>query len=92
MVNRLDSLIGSYPERRDLYIERSPIHFTDQLNCPMILFQGLEDKVVPPDQLQEETRKWCDEILAKSPSAIAFMKAGFNAESGMRGYSRTDRR
>ena len=49
----LDSLIGPYPQRRDLYIERSPIHFTDRLNCPMILFQGLEDKVVPPNQAEK---------------------------------------
>jgi len=49
----LDGLIGPYPERRDLYVERSPIHFTDRLACPMILFQGLEDKVVPPKQAQE---------------------------------------
>ena len=49
----LDSLIGPYPERRDLYVERSPIHFTDRLSCPMILFQGLEDKVVPPNQAEK---------------------------------------
>ena len=49
----LDGLIGPYPERRDLYVERSPIHFTDRLACPMILFQGVEDKVVPPKQAEE---------------------------------------
>jgi dipeptidyl aminopeptidase/acylaminoacyl peptidase len=49
----LDGLIGRYPEQRDLYVERSPIHFTDRLACPMILFQGLEDKVVPPNQAEK---------------------------------------
>ncbi len=48
----LDRLIGPYPERQDLYRERSPIHFTDRLACPLILFQGLEDEVVPPAQAQ----------------------------------------
>jgi dipeptidyl aminopeptidase/acylaminoacyl peptidase len=48
----LDSLIGPYPERRDLYRARSPIHFTDRLSCPMIIFQGLEDKIIPPNQAE----------------------------------------
>ncbi len=46
----VDSLIGPYPAARHEYIRRSPIHFTDRLSCALILFQGLEDKVVPPNQ------------------------------------------
>ena len=46
----LDRLIGPYPEKRSLYRDRSPLHFVDQISCPMIFFQGLEDKVVPPHQ------------------------------------------
>lgn len=46
----LDGLVGPYPARRELYLERSPIHHTEGLNCALILFQGLDDKVVPPEQ------------------------------------------
>ena len=48
----LDRLVGPLPERKDLYDQRSPIHFTDRLSAPLILFQGLEDKVVPPNQAE----------------------------------------
>jgi dipeptidyl aminopeptidase/acylaminoacyl peptidase len=47
-----ETLVGPYPEREDLYHNRSAINFLDKLQTPMILFQGLEDKIVPPNQAQ----------------------------------------
>jgi dipeptidyl aminopeptidase/acylaminoacyl peptidase len=48
----LDGLIGPYPEAKELYRERSPIHYADRLSAPLIIFQGLEDRVVPPSQAE----------------------------------------
>jgi dipeptidyl aminopeptidase/acylaminoacyl peptidase len=48
----LDRLVGKYPEDRAIYQERSPIYFIEQLDCPVIFFQGLKDQVVPPNQAE----------------------------------------
>jgi len=49
----LDGLIGPYPEARDVYIERSPIHSVETITAPMVILQGSEDKVVPPNQAED---------------------------------------
>jgi dipeptidyl aminopeptidase/acylaminoacyl peptidase len=46
----LDRLVGPWPEARALYLTRSPLHHLDGLQRPLILLQGAEDKVVPPEQ------------------------------------------
>lgn len=46
------TLVGPYPERADLYRERSPIHFTDRIVTPMLVLQGTDDRVVPPSQAE----------------------------------------
>ncbi len=48
----LDGLIGPYPEEKKRYVALSPIHHTDKLSCPLILFQGADDKIVLPNQAE----------------------------------------
>ncbi|WAA10046.1 1,4-dihydroxy-2-naphthoyl-CoA synthase [Fervidibacillus albus] len=52
-----------------------------QYNAQEALEMGLVNKVVPLEQLEDETVQWCEEILEKSPTAIRFLKAAFNADS-----------
>ncbi len=68
----LDALIGPWPERADLYEQRSPIHAVDRLSCPVIFLQGLEDAVVPPDQ----TERMADALRRKGLPVACLMFEG----------------
>jgi len=48
----LDRLVGPYPEAIETYRERSPVHVLDRISCPVLVMQGLDDKVVPPSQAE----------------------------------------
>ena len=48
----MDRLVGLYPQERELYVERSPIHRADRISCPMLILQGDSDPVVPPNQAE----------------------------------------
>ena len=64
----LDTLIGPYPERKDLYHDRSAINFLEKLQTPVILFQGLEDEIVPPNQAELIV-----EALRKNGTPVSFL-------------------
>ncbi|HNS50122.1 MAG TPA: S9 family peptidase [Anaerolineae bacterium] len=57
----LDRLVGPFPEQIELYRQRSAIRHTERLSCPLILFQGSDDKVVPPSQ----SRRMYEAVKAK---------------------------
>ena len=80
----MDRLIGPYPERRDLYVARSPIHFTDRLNCAMIIFQGLEDKVVPPNQAVKMVEAVCAKQLPVAYLTFEGEQHGFRKAENMK--------
>jgi len=69
----LDGLIGPWPEAEDVYYQRSPIHFADQLSCPVILFQGLEDEIVPPAQAEAM-------VAALRTNGLPFVYLAFEGE------------
>jgi dipeptidyl aminopeptidase/acylaminoacyl peptidase len=75
----LDRLVAPYPAGAAVYRERSPIHYVDRLSRPVLLLQGLDDRVVPPNQAQD----MADALRAKG---IPYAYLGFEGEGhGFRG-------
>lgn len=80
----LDSLIGPWPAARDTYRQRSPIHFAERLACPVIFFQGLEDRVVPPNQAERMVEVLRAKGLPVAYVAFAGEGHGFRAAENIR--------
>lgn len=79
-----DTLIGPYPERADIYRDRSAAHFADGLGCPVILFQGLEDKIVPPSQAEQFVAVCQKKKLPYAYVAFAHEQHGFRQEKNIK--------
>jgi dipeptidyl aminopeptidase/acylaminoacyl peptidase len=80
----LDRLIGPYPERADLYRERSPIHHAQKLSCPVIFFQGLEDEVVPKEQAETMFAALCKKGLPVAYLPFEGEQHGFRRAENIR--------
>jgi dipeptidyl aminopeptidase/acylaminoacyl peptidase len=79
-----DWLVGRWPEQRARYVERSPIHHAEQLTCPVIFFQGLEDRVVPPNQAEDMVRALARRGLAHAYVPFAGEGHGFRRAENIR--------
>jgi dipeptidyl aminopeptidase/acylaminoacyl peptidase len=77
----LDRLIGPYPAAMDVYRARSPIHHVERLSSPLIVFQGLEDKIVPPSQA---------ELMVEAMRAKGLTVAYFTFEGEQHGFRRAE--
>ena len=62
----LDRLVGPWPEAKATYRQRSPLYHTEELDCPVIFFQGIDDRVVPKEQAEKMI-----EALDKKGIAVA---------------------
>jgi dipeptidyl aminopeptidase/acylaminoacyl peptidase len=80
----LDRLIGPYPERRDLYVERSPITHLGGFDRPLIVLQGLDDPVVPPQQSEIIVAALRDRHVPVAYVPFAGEQHGFRQAANMR--------
>ena len=75
----LDRLVGPYPAMASVYRQRSPVHYLDEISCPVLILQGLEDRVVPPSQAEGM-------VAALEANHVPYAYLGFAGEGhGFRG-------
>ncbi|MEZ0239841.1 MAG: prolyl oligopeptidase family serine peptidase [Chloroflexota bacterium] len=72
-------LLAPYPEAAALYRERSPIHAAGNISSPVLLLQGLDDRVVPPSQAETM-------VAALAANGVPYAYLAFEGEGhGFRG-------
>jgi dipeptidyl aminopeptidase/acylaminoacyl peptidase len=79
----LDKLVAAYPAEAQVYKERSPINFPEQMACPTIFFQGLEDKVVLPNQAEAMVKALDDRLVPVAYVPFADEQHGFRQAANM---------
>jgi dipeptidyl aminopeptidase/acylaminoacyl peptidase len=80
----LDRLVGPYPEAANTYRERSPVHFLDRISCPILVMQGLDDKVVPPSQAEAIVAALADNRIPHAYLAFEGEGHGFRGATAIR--------
>jgi dipeptidyl aminopeptidase/acylaminoacyl peptidase len=80
----LDGLVAPYPAQREVYVERSPLHASDRISCPVIFFQGLEDKVVPPVQAESMVQALRQKGLPVAYLAFEGEQHGFRRQENIK--------
>jgi dipeptidyl aminopeptidase/acylaminoacyl peptidase len=80
----LDKLIGPLPEADALYRQRSPLAQVDRITAPVIFFQGLDDKIVPPHQAEAMAEAMADRFLPVAYYAFAGEGHGFRKAETIR--------
>lgn len=79
----LDKLVAAYPAEAQVYKDRSPINFPEQMTCPTIFFQGLEDKVVLPNQAEAMVKALADRLVPVAYVPFADEQHGFRQAANM---------
>ncbi len=80
----MDRLVGPYPAMADRYRERSPIHYLDAISCPVLILQGLDDKVVPPEQAEALAEALAARGIPHAYIAFEGEGHGFRGEAAQR--------
>ncbi|WP_285588246.1 prolyl oligopeptidase family serine peptidase [Actinomycetospora sp. NBRC 106378] len=80
----LDGLVGPYPEARDVYVERSPLTHVDQFSTPLIVLQGDEDAIVPPNQSEMIVSALRDKGVPVAYLLFAGEQHGFRAAENIK--------